>query len=113
MRRSRVAEFPYTPAEDRVVIEILDDPEVSPGGIILAPQARERPVRGTVVALGPPALHESGQRREVGYIVGDEVVFGEWSGSPARVPGWKDGTLRIMRQGEIQLYRRAVPRSNL
>ena len=65
------------PLDDRVVVEPLSAEETTAGGIVLPDAAQEKPQRGSVVAVGPGRLLESGERAAVGVVVGDEVLFGK------------------------------------
>ena len=67
------------PLDDRVVVEPLSAEETTAGGIVLPDAAQEKPQRGSVVAVGPGRLLESGERAAVGVVVGDEVlVISNW-----------------------------------
>jgi len=54
---------------------------VTSGGIILPDAAREKPQRGTVVALGPGKMLDSGNRGELSVSLGDEVFYGKYAGT--------------------------------
>ena len=97
-------DFTWSCTEDRVVVRPIEDADVSPGGVVIPTQAREKPIRGEVVAIGPARLLESGGRAEVPFVVGDEVLFGRYAGLEFKVPGQGTPYL-LMRQGEVGLYR--------
>ncbi|MBI1901258.1 MAG: co-chaperone GroES [Planctomycetia bacterium] len=86
------------PLEDRVVVEPKAAEERTAGGIVLPDAAQEKPQRGTVLSVGPGKLLDSGQRGELSVSVGDEVIFGKYSGSDVEVDG-KD--LKILRESDI------------
>ena len=87
------------PLHDRVVIERLEDSEQkSSGGIIIPDTAKEKPQRGKVVAVGDGAFNDSGDRNKLDVKVGDEVLFGKYSGSDVKVDGTE---YLIMRENEI------------
>ncbi|MGE3314236.1 MAG: co-chaperone GroES [Planctomycetaceae bacterium] len=86
------------PLDDRVVVEPLDAEEKTAGGIVLPDTAKEKPQRGTVVAVGPGRLLEGGERCAVGVVVGDEVLFGKYGGTEIEVNG-KD--VKILRESDI------------
>ncbi len=86
------------PLDDRVVVEPTEAEERTAGGIVLPDTAREKPQRGTVVAVGPGKLLDSGSRGELSVAVGDVVIYGKYSGSEIEVAG-KD--VKIMREGDI------------
>tara|TARA_B100000029_G_scaffold438912_1_gene455156 strand:- start:805 stop:1092 length:288 start_codon:yes stop_codon:yes gene_type:complete len=86
------------PLDDRVVVEPLSAEETTAGGIVLPDAAQEKPQRGTVVAVGPGRLLESGERAAVGVVVGDEVLFGKFGGADIEVDGTE---VKILREGDI------------
>ena len=69
------------PLDDRVVVEPVEAEERTAGGIVLPDSAQEKPQRGHVVALGPGRLLENGQRASLSVSIGDEVIYGKYSGS--------------------------------
>jgi chaperonin GroES len=73
------------PLDDRVVIEPLEKEEKTSGGIVLPDTAKEKQTRGRVVAVGPGKRLDDGTRAAVSLAVGDEVIFGKYSGSEFRV----------------------------
>jgi chaperonin GroES len=86
------------PLDDRVVIEPLEAEERTAGGIVLPDTAKEKPQRGRVKAVGPGKLLDSGERAALSVSVGDEVLFGKYSGTDVEVSG---EDLKIMREGDI------------
>lgn len=86
------------PIEDRVVIKVADSEERSSGGIILPDNAKEKPQKGTVVAVGNGKLLENGKRTPMSVKVGDQVLFGKYSGNDVKVDGVEH---KIMRENEI------------
>ena len=70
-----MAKISIRPLDDRVVIEPMAAEETTAGGIVLPDAAQEKPQRGTVVAVGPGKLLESGERGELSIGVGDEVIY--------------------------------------
>jgi chaperonin GroES len=86
------------PLEDRVVIEPLEAEEKTAGGIVLPDTAKEKPQRGKVKALGVGKLLDSGKRGEMSVAVGDEVLFGKYTGTDVEINGAK---LKIMREGDL------------
>ena len=71
----------FRPMDDRVLIETSEAEETTAGGIILPDTAKEKPQRGTVIAVGPGKLLDSGKRGEMSVDVGDEVFYGKYSGT--------------------------------
>ena len=86
------------PLDDRVVVEPLSAEETTAGGIVLPDAAQEKPQRGSVVAVGPGRLLESGERAAVGVVVGDEVLFGKFGGADIEVDGRE---VKILRESAI------------
>lgn len=86
------------PLDDRIVVEPLDAEETTAGGIVLPDAAQEKPQRGTVVAVGPGRLLDSGNRGELSVAVGDEVIYGKYGGSDIEVDG---DDVKILRESDI------------
>jgi chaperonin GroES len=72
--------------------------ETTAGGIVLPDAAQEKPQRGTVVAVGPGKLLESGERGELSVGVGDEVIYGKYGGTEIEVEGQD---VKILRESDI------------
>ncbi len=86
------------PLDDRIVVEPLSAEETTAGGIVLPDAAQEKPQRGTVVAVGPGKLLDSGNRGELSVEVGDEVIYGKYGGSDIEVDG---DEVKILRESDI------------
>lgn len=86
------------PLDDRIVIEPNVAEETTAGGIVLPDTAQEKPQSGTVIAVGPERLLESGERCPVAVEVGDEVLYGKYGGTDIEVSG-KD--VKILRESDI------------
>jgi chaperonin GroES len=86
------------PLDDRVVVEPIEAEEMTAGGIVLPDTAKEKPQRGTVVAVGPGKLLDSGQRGELSVAVGDEVIYGKYGGTDIEVNG---DDVKILRESDI------------
>jgi len=86
------------PLDDRIVVEPLDAEETTAGGIVLPDAAQEKPQRGTVIAVGPGRLLDSGNRGELSVAVGDEVIYGKYGGSDIEVDG---DEVKILRESDI------------
>jgi len=86
------------PLDDRVVVQPLDAEETTAGGIVLPDAAKEAPQRGTVIAVGPGRLLDSGERCAVSLAVGDEVLFGKYGGAEIEVDG---NDVKILRESDI------------
>ena len=86
------------PLDDRVVVEPKEADEVTAGGIVLPDTAKEKPQRGAVLAVGPGKLLDSGERGALSVSVGDEVIYGKYSGSEIEVGGRE---VKILRETDI------------
>lgn len=86
------------PLQDRVLIRPAERDAKSPGGIIIPDTAKEKPVEGDVLAVGPGARDERGTLHRLGVEVGDRVLFGKWSGTEVRLDG---EDLVIMKETDI------------
>ena len=88
----------FRPLHDRVVVRRLEAEEKTAGGIIIPDTAKEKPMEGEVVAVGPGARDESGKVQELDVKVGDRVLFGKWSGTEVKLDGEE---LLIMKESDI------------
>ena len=86
------------PLDDRIVVEPVEAEERTSGGIVLPDSAQEKPQRGHVVAVGPGRLLESGTRASLLVALGDEVIYGKYSGNDIEVEGHD---VKILREGDI------------
>jgi len=86
------------PLDDRIVVKPMEAEEMTAGGIVLPDTAKEKPQRGTVVAVGPGKLLDSGARGELAVAVGDEVIYGKYSGSDIEVAG---DEYKILRESDV------------
>ena len=88
----------FRPLHDRVVIRRVEAEEKSSGGIIIPDTAREKPMEGEVVAVGPGARGEDGKIQPLDVKAGDRVLFGKWSGTEVKLDG---EDLIIMKESDI------------
>ena len=93
-----MAKLQIRPLDDRVVVEPHQAEETTAGGIVLPDAAKEKPLRGTIVAVGPGKLLDSGERGELSLAVGDEVIFGKYGGTEMEVDGVD---VKILRESDI------------
>src|SRR3970040_36316 len=77
----------FRPLHDRVLIRPLEQDAKTKGGIIIPDTAKEKPVEGKVVAVGPGARDETGKLHPLDIKVGDRVLYGKWSGTEVKVDG--------------------------
>ena len=88
----------FRPLHDRVVIRRIDAEDRSAGGIIIPDTAKEKPMQGEVVAVGPGARNEAGQIVALDVKAGDLILFGKWSGTEVKIDG---EDLLIMKESDI------------
>ncbi len=93
-----MANLRIRPLDDRVVVEPVEAEERTAGGIVLPDSAKERPQRGTVKSVGPGKLLENGKRGALSVTVGDEVIYGKYSGTDIDVDGQE---VKILRETDI------------
>lgn len=89
-----MARMKLTPIDDRIVVEPMEAEDRTSGGIYLPEQAKEKPTRGTCVAIGPGKLMDSGKRGAPAVKIGDEVFYGKYAGTEVDVEGKKYTVLR-------------------
>lgn len=77
------------PLEDRVLVEPIESETKTASGIYLPESAKEKPVRGKVVASGPGKLLENGKRAQMSVKIGNTVVYGKYAGSEVELKGKK------------------------
>ena len=88
----------FRPLHDRVVVKRIDAEEKTAGGIIIPDTAKEKPMEGEVIAVGPGARNEKGELFPLDVKAGDRILFGKWSGSEVRMDGQD---LLIMKESDI------------
>ncbi len=88
----------FRPLHDRVVVKRTDEEEKSAGGIIIPDTAKEKPMEGEVIAVGPGARGEDGKLHALDVKAGDRVLFGKWSGTEVKLDGEE---LLIMKESDI------------
>ena len=86
------------PLDDRIVVKPEEAEETTAGGIVLPDSAKEKPQRGTVVAVGPGRLLDSGNRGSLSVAVGDVVIYGKYGGNELEVDGQE---VKILRDSDI------------
>ncbi len=86
------------PLGDRLVVEPRERESTTASGLVLPETAKEKPQEGEVVAVGPGARDEDGERIALDVKVGDRVLFGKWSGTEVKLDG---EDLLIMKESDI------------
>jgi len=88
----------FRPLQDRVLIRRVEQDEKTAGGIIIPDTAKEKPMEGEVVAVGPGTRGEDGTLHPLDVKAGDRVLFGKWSGTEIKLDG---EDLMIMKESDI------------
>ncbi|MGE0423059.1 MAG: co-chaperone GroES [Reyranellaceae bacterium] len=88
----------FRPLHDRVVVKRVAEEEKTKGGIIIPDTAKEKPMEGEIVAVGPGARDEKGTLVPLDVKVGDRILFGKWSGTEVKLDGVD---LLIMKESDI------------
>ena len=88
----------FRPLHDRVLIRRVEGEEKTAGGIIIPDTAKEKPMEGEVMAVGPGARGDDGKLQPMDVKAGDRVLFGKWSGTEVKLEGEE---LIIMKESDI------------
>lgn len=75
------------PLQDKVIVQKLDPEEKTAGGIVLPDTVREKPQEGKVIAVGPGAVDDKGQRKPIDVKEGDHVLYAKYSGTEIKLEG--------------------------
>src|SRR3712207_6324269 len=78
------------PLGDRLIVEVLEDEEVTDSGIVLPDTAKEKPQRGRVLAVGPGSRNEDGEYVPMDLAEGDEVIFSKYGGAGVKIGAGRD-----------------------
>ena len=82
----------------RVEVRCLEEDDRTAGGIIIPETAKEKPMQGEVIAVGPGERNEQGKVTPLDVKAGDRVLFGKWSGTEVKMDGEE---LLIMKESDI------------
>jgi chaperonin GroES len=88
----------FRPLHDRVVVRRLEEEQKTAGGIIIPDTAKEKPMQGEILAVGPGARNDKGELTPPDVKAGDRVLFGKWSGTEVKIDGEE---LLIMKESDI------------
>jgi chaperonin GroES len=88
----------FRPLHDRVAVKRVEEEAKTAGGIIIPDTAKEKPMQGEVIAVGPGGRNEKGELVALDVKVGDRVLFGKWSGTEVTIDGQE---LLIMKESDI------------
>jgi chaperonin GroES len=86
------------PLGDRLIVEVLDEEDVTTSGIVLPDTAKEKPQRGCVLAVGPGSRDDNGKFVPMDLAEGDEIVFSKYGGTDIRI-GTDD--VLILRESDV------------
>ena len=86
------------PLHDRVVVKRMEEERTSAGGIVIPDSAAEKPQRGEIVAVGNGKVTDSGEMRALDVKVGDQVLFGKYSGTEIKIDG---EDLLVLREDDV------------
>lgn len=88
----------FRPLHDRILVRRIEAEEKSAGGIIIPDTAKEKPMEGEVIAVGPGGRDESGKLIPLDVKAGDRILFGKWSGTEIKLSGEE---LLIMKESDV------------
>src|SRR5205823_839181 len=88
----------FRPLHDRVVVKRVAEEEKTKGGIIIPDTAKEKPMEGEIIAVGPGGRDESGKLVPLDVKAGDRILFGKWSGTEIKLDGVE---YLIMKESDI------------
>jgi chaperonin GroES len=88
----------FRPLHDRVVVRRIEQQEKTAGGIIIPDTAKEKPMEGEIIAVGPGGRDESGKLIPIDLKPGDRILFGKWSGTEVKIDGEE---LLIMKESDV------------
>jgi len=86
------------PLGDRILVKRIEEEEVKKGGIIIPDTAKEKPIEGEVVAVGPGRILDNGQRQPMEVKEGNKILFGKYSGTEVKIEGEE---YLIMREDDV------------
>ena len=88
----------FRPLHDRVLVKRVEEENKTRGGIIIPDTAKEKPMQGEVLAVGPGVRDEKGELQALDVQVGDRILFGKWSGTEVKMDGEE---LLIMKESDV------------
>src|SRR5690242_1688020 len=88
----------FRPLHDRVLVRRIEQSAKTAGGIIIPDTAKEKPMEGEIVAVGPGARGEDGTLHPLDVKKGDRILFGKWSGTEIKLDGEE---LLIMTEADV------------
>ena len=88
----------FRPLHDRVAVKRVEEEQKTKGGLIIPDTAKEKPMQGEVLAVGPGARDDKGGLVPISVRVGDRVLFGKWSGTEVKID---DEEVLIMKESDL------------
>ena len=86
------------PLHDRILVKRVEEQETTKGGIIIPDTAKEKPIQGEVIAVGPGKLNDAGKEVKLTVKKGDRILFNKYAGTEIKVDG---DDLLVMREDDI------------
>jgi chaperonin GroES len=86
------------PLHDRLLVRRIEEKEMARGGIIIPDTAKEKPMEGSVLAVGNGRVLENGTKLALDVKVGDRILFGKYSGTEIKIDGEE---VLIVREDEV------------
>jgi chaperonin GroES len=86
------------PLDDRIVVKPQEAEEKTAGGIVLPDAAKEKPLMGKVISVGPGRMLDNGKRAEVAVKKNDTILFGKYGGNDIKIDG---EDYKILRESDI------------
>ena len=84
----------FKPLNDRILVDRVEEPTTTPSGIVIPDTAKEKPLRGAVLAVGPGKIADDGTVTPVAVSVGDTIIFGKYAGTELKIEGQERTILR-------------------
>ena len=94
----KASKLSIRPLHDRVLVRRQEEETTSAGGIVIPDAATEKPIRGEVLAVSSGKVLDNGEVRPLAVAVGDNVLFGKYSGTEVKVD---DEELLVMREEDV------------
>ena len=88
----------FIPLNDRILVKRLEQEDITKGGIIIPDTAKEKPMRGSIIAVGPGKANETGKITPSSLKAGDTVLFSKYAGNEVKLD---DETYSVMREDDI------------
>jgi chaperonin GroES len=88
----------FRPLHDRVAVKRVEEEQKTKGGLIIPDTAKEKPMQGEILAVGPGARDDKGELVPMSVQVGDRVLFGKWSGTEVKID---DEEVLIMKESDL------------